>query len=531
VRLDSATDRIGGQAEPCVRGIHPEENPLTVPSLRAPLPIDESDARNQSWLERLQGGILRGHGRDFASYLFFEFGNCDANRCAKTVRELTETYVTSAARQYRDTVIYRKTGLPGPTFGSIFLTAHGYEKLGLSEQAPNEAVDEPDRLHPTRGFCDGMKGAVEDLNDPPVSEWDEGYRHRIDAMLLLADDDERHLSRVTREAYDWLSSDHVVHVCERGAALRNEKGEGIEHFGYVDGRSQPLFLADDFTWDAAARLTGERGRGAVASWNPFAPLDLVLVPDALGGSVECFGSFLVFRKLEQNVRGFIKREAELADALGLQGADRERAGASVVGRFRDGTPVVLSDRQGWRPREDNNFTYEEDARGRRCPLQAHIRKVNPRTKIEGFAPALMESPEDRRIARRSITYGKTTPASDDSVDMQPTKGVGLLFMCFQASIRRQFAFMQRVWANNPFFPSSIAGTDPLIGQSNQDHRQYWRPVYNDLDEIACDFQKFVTMKGGEYFFAPSLPFLTSVGLKKPKSHKRARDKRPAVPRP
>src|SRR5439155_488625 len=91
-------------------------------------------------------------------------------------------------------------------------------------------------------------------------------------------------------------------------------------------------------------------------------------------------------KLEQHVRKFKEAEKALAKKLGLKSEeDRERAGAMIVGRYEDGTPLTLSE-------EDkmigsaitNNFNYHEtraglaDDKGLRCPFHAHIRKSNPR---------------------------------------------------------------------------------------------------------------------------------------------------------
>ena len=40
------------------------------------------------------------------------------------------------------------------------------------------------------------------------------------------------------------------------------------------------------------------------------------------------------------MRAFHKAEKALADTLGLTGEDRKRAGATIVGRFRDGTALT-----------------------------------------------------------------------------------------------------------------------------------------------------------------------------------------------
>ena len=88
-------------------------------------------------------------------------------------------------------------------------------------------------------------------------------------------------------------------------------GNGLEHFGYIDGRSQPLMLLEDIEKES-------RDEG-IAQWDPTFPLTTALVPDPLVADAEelAFGSFFVFRKLEQNVRGFKTLEQNLADALNL----------------------------------------------------------------------------------------------------------------------------------------------------------------------------------------------------------------------
>ena len=83
--------------------------------------------------------------------------------------------------------------------------------------------------------------------------------------------------------------------------------QDIEPFGYADGISQPLFLKEEI--DKAKQ-------GGTDRWDPSAPLDLVLVKDPNGEGEDSYGSFFVFRKLEQDVAGFQQRVAELAEELG-----------------------------------------------------------------------------------------------------------------------------------------------------------------------------------------------------------------------
>jgi len=202
---------------------------------------------------------------------------------------------------------------------------------------------------------------------------------------------------------------------------------------------------------------------------------------------------------------FKEYEQQFAQALGLTGDDVKRAGALVMGRFEDGTPVVLKCTPGGPTPAPNNFNYEEDPDGRKCPLQGHIRKVNPRQ--EGIP----------RIVRRGITYGnrETEPPDNPSLEELPSEGVGLLFMCYQSNIAQQFEVLQYVYANDPRFPGEQEpGIDPIIGQSggNGVGQLRWPTRWNDPRDQhkRLDFHSFVTLKGGEYFFAPSIHFLKNL---------------------
>ena len=152
-------------------------------------------------------------------------------------------------------------------------------------------------------------------------------------------------------------------------------------------------------------------------------------------------------------------------------------------------------------------------------MHAHIRKANPRGDIVRKFGAPESAERERRIVRRGITYGRRNrhPNAFQALDDLPSDGVGLLFMCFQASIRNQFAFIQRGWANNQAFIDEGAGIDPVIGQLDSEQpggpkaepvAQTWRPEYgSDQRPTQASFGSFVRMRGGEFFFAPSLPFL------------------------
>jgi deferrochelatase/peroxidase EfeB len=252
---------------------------------------------------------------------------------------------------------------------------------------------------------------------------------------------------------------------------------------------------------------------------------LVLIADPYAAPrQDCFGSYLVFRKLEQNVRGFKEREEQLARWLGLKGSAMQRAGALIMGRFRDGTPLTSSIVDGLSQGVPNNFTYVADADGTRCPFSAHIRKVNPRgdmARVHGKPaasdrnPLLQDQERRRRIVRRGITYGerKVEPRDNPRKEQMPTRDVGLLFMCFQRSLANQFGFLQKMWANSPDFVSKNTGSDPIAGQHGNHPcpvEQLWPRQWGKSEMTPFDFRGFITMKGGEFLFAPSIQFLKTL---------------------
>jgi Dyp-type peroxidase family len=316
------------------------------------------------------------------------------------------------------------------------------------------------------------------------------------------------MSAARNEILDLVTGSITILGEEIGLGQRNGSGDGIEHFGYVDGRSQPLFLTEDVD-DELANTPGN-----AFVWDPAFKLNRVLVndPAAPNPDVHC-GSYFAFRKLEQNLRRFKQAEDDLAKILGLIGDDRERAGAMLVGRFEDGTPLTVQQTPDAPLPVTNNFDYGADADGRRCPFQGHIRKANPRGS-GGF-----ETPPDERMhlmARRGQTYGQRTddPNADLPSNTRPTGGVGLLFMAFNVDFGQQFDFVQSVWVNNPGFPDPHGGAepglDPVIGQGARKEGTYF-PIWDaSATRTTAAIPQAVTLKGGEYFFMPSLAFLRNL---------------------
>jgi Dyp-type peroxidase family len=496
-------------------------------NLNAALPSGKLSAEENAMLDDLQGNILKGHGREQTTNLFLRF----TGPAAKAWVAGMATQVTKASDQLKQAKNFKEAKAAGKApaaipFISFYLTADGYRALGVPKnRQPKDAA-----------FQVGMKART-GLNDPPVPAWDE--KGPIHALLLVGLS-EKELGKTVQSLLDALPPSVQLAAREDGLAYKNLNGDGIEHFGYVDGRSQPLMLKED--------VERERyGSDGTSVWNPEFPLKQALVADpGAGKSKTSFGSYFVFRKLEQNVRDFKAKEAELGELL-VKAAEAEaaksakslsetekdaigeRAGALIVGRFEDGTPVTLQNHEGMNHPVPNNFDYRDDDMGSKCPFHAHIRKSNPRGETAGgSAPALKEE-RSHIMARRGITYGvrKTAPEGIRSPiefaepeGQEPTGGVGLLFMAYMGDIAKQFEFTQISWVNNPSFihpdagTGPLTGTDPVIGQGpagGQACPMTWGKLPDDTTFTKFDLRGFVKLLGGEYFFAPSLTGLKSIG--------------------
>ncbi|AKU20841.1 hypothetical protein [Massilia sp. NR 4-1] len=454
--------------------------------------LDTSDPAVLQALGDVQGNILKGHGRDHSAHLFIVFAP-DAKPARAWLAKTGRERITSAAGQLAQTVAFRRNKGVGEAFACLALSARGYVALGVAEsQRPADPF-----------FVKGMKRhnqvELDPINDPPVSEWESGFQDEVHAMLLLADDDKERLNANVQQVLGELREIGAGVFVERGDKLLfdfpGRPGVEIEQFGYQDGISNPQMIVAD--------LQKERAERGFDNWDPEAPAGLVLVQEKSAGT-ERYGSYFVFRKLEQNVKAFDDGIEELASVLDISPRD---AGALAVGRHQDGTalfpaaPIVPGAGQ-------NNFNFasdrppEGDAAGV-CPFHSHIRRTNPRGDIPHYVGAPIEFERSMRIARRGITYGARPDL--ETGGEAPSSGVGLLFMCHQAQLR-QFSIQQN-GSDHDQFPFAGAGFEGLNGQAALNttiQPQLWPSRGGMRPHLLM---RFVKMLGGEYFFTPSLPFL------------------------
>lgn len=448
-------------------------------------------------LDELQPNIVKGHVRDALSVRFLHF---DDQAEGRTFIAALTTLMKSAKQHLNEVAAHKADPtLSGTPYVGFGLSHSGYAALGIDQM-----------LVPTdQAFANGMKSPASrsSLSDPPISTWDSAYQQDIHAVLLVGDSNDA--AMVTRLVFVESLMPASVRVLgeETGASIRNNNGDGLEHFGYVDGRSQPLFLTEDVQ-DETNTTAG------TTVWDPAFGVGRVIVSDPAAPDPSVHhGSYFIFRKLEQNVRRFKQAENDLADRLGLTGQDAERAGALLVGRFEDGTPLAVQKEAGAHHDVLNDFDYDSDVNGIKCPHGAHIRKTNPRGS-GGFEPAADE--RHHIMARRGQTYGDRLDDINAKVgpEGRPTGGVGLLFMAFNTSIKTQFEFTQQVWANNPGFPKKTGpikpGVDAVMGQGARPQVECPIAWGSDIQSTTDPIAQAVRMRGGEYFFMPSLAFLRSL---------------------
>ncbi|MGO9420062.1 Dyp-type peroxidase [Roseiarcus sp.] len=456
------------------------------------------------------------------------------------------------------------------------ITAAGLRALGLTDavvQRFDPEFVEGMAGDPNRSLRLGDTGA----NAPERWAWGAGEREpHVVVMLFAAPARLGDLERATREAAEH-SGLAVI------ASLPTTDMGDVEPFGFADGVSQPTF-----DW-RQARTPGTKADRAFTNrialgeillgyYNEYGfPADspklapgeanaALLVP-AAGAAREHDlgrnGSYLVFRQLAQDVRGFWRWIAEDAARAG---ADPQALAEAMVGRRMNGEPLpdfeTGLDLPGVDPadRGVNGFLFDADPDGLSCPIGAHVRRANPRTgdappgargAIDNLLATLglttrrqrdptsstlpweknttvwpylrheddaIASARFHRILRRGREYGTKIDRAAALDPSTPDPEAGLQFICLNANIARQFEFVQGAWLATAKFAGLTGEQDPLVGnrapfpapplsETPQRTDSFSRPGAEPCFRRATAMPQFVTVKGGAYFFMPGLAAL------------------------
>jgi Dyp-type peroxidase family len=431
----------------------------------------------------VQGNVLRPYGHPMAAHVFVQFSSPNGARAL--LREVLGEITHS------DTWAEK----PDSTLNVSF-TYDGLQQLGL-----------PSRLLATfpEAFRQGMAARAEilgDIDTSAPSEWDDGFgTGRIHALFSVFAGE-----RVLDDAIERLTrrcTAHGVEVVTTQIATRLPDRK--EHFGYADGMGQPALEG------SGDPVRGVGDEGAFHTWHglPVGEIFHGYVDDdgdpspAPAGALGHGGTFQVWRKLHEDAATFRRWTAEQAEQLAM---DRELLKAKLVGRWPDGSPLALTPDHpqadlGLDPDRVNDFDFADDPMGLRCPIGAHIRRVNPRAGL-GFGDALTSR---QRIVRRGMTYGPPLPPAaidDDGADR------GIFFVAFMADFERQFEFIQQNWCNSGDLLGIGADRDPFIGRAPGDHKF---TIPGATPKFVHPIPDLVTTKGGEYLWVPSLRAVRALG--------------------
>jgi Dyp-type peroxidase family len=441
----------------------------------------------------IQGFAVRGYNFPFARFLFLKILEGKKGR-AWLGRLIAE--ITTGERWDQ--------GKPKSTVNVAF-TFKGLEALELPTASLMSFPVE---------FVQGMKARAPILVDKgrnAPEHWDAVWQGEVHAWVGVFAQRSAELDRRCLELLALAQeTGGAENIGSQDAAALQINGQITtkEHFGYTDGFGNPEYLGVEKDSQPGQGKLTEDGK-----WTPLATGELLLeyadeagelpvapLPHLLASN----GTFMVYRKLHQNVatfRRYLKEKGKLYPG------GEEKLASKFIGRWRDGTPVELSpDKPDPAIMNDKNrnvnFTFGKDLEGTRCPIGAHIRRTNPRNAF-GFNGQVINR---RRISRRGMPYGPYTPEDQPGNDDGEH---GIVFMAVNASIFRQFEFVQQQWIEYGNDARQGNDKDMLIGN----HGGHGKFMIQGTDDpknppfLCGGLPNFVELRGGDYFFMPSITAL------------------------
>ncbi|MBV9850576.1 MAG: peroxidase [Armatimonadetes bacterium] len=439
----------------------------------------------------IQGVVLNGYGSlKCTRFLFLQIGDAAAAR--RWLGELRPQITTGARRPKDD---------PKPeTALNVAFTHPGLQMLGLP---PDALAQFPREFQ--EGMADGERSRVlGDTGDSAPAHWDLGgpatpVFHVL--LMLYGRNDDVILARTPALEAQFRAAGLTEVFRQDTGRISNR-----EPFGFADGISQPFPagspgspIPGEVPINAGEFLLGYRnGYGTL----PPSPMD------AQGRDFGRNGTYLIFRKLAQDVSGFwrfMEQQTRRADGNPDE-ARKVRLAAKIVGRWPGGAPLVLApdadDPALHTKDKGNQFSYmPTDPDGLACPIGAHIRRSNPRDSLLPTPARSLVIANRHRLIRRGRHY------EDHRADAVEGNGVehGLCFLALNADIQRQFEFIQQTWINSPKFRGLYDNKDALVGDN--DGTSHMTIPALPVRQRINNLPRFVRVRGGGYFFLPGLSAL------------------------
>lgn len=498
-------------------------------------PENVPDAIDEQALEQIQALVFRGWARDFAyaAMLFVRLPReitpgmawdpTTAKAWLAEVKKDISWYRGSTAEQLP---VEGGRSVPGRL--QLALTTRGLRTLGLDDGAiklfPYEAkagmerrarvLGDPISLEETKKELVADPDSLDllEAGKPMPSDWTVDLR-TCDAMLLLYGKSPEDISAIEAEQRRRLER-------HKGVALTTEwsgQWKEREPFGFADGLSQPGIKGQPTRTGVLPSPNNEISAGEILLGyrNQYGqvPKSPAIEPNGTfpkGFDLGKNGTFLVFRKLEQDVKGFWHTFRTLArDWQGVHGVPEgideatHWLAARAMGRWLNGNSIALCPHapgDKMHESEINRFAYGDDPDGNKCPIASHVRRANPRDERGGGAEESWKVVKRHRILRRGRAYGDL-PKPEDAMkgNVSDEAAVGLLFVCLQSNITHGFEFVQQIWNNNPGFHGIYQEPDPITGPGDSTFTIPATPARLRTPPLP----RFVIPRGGGYFFVPS----------------------------
>jgi Dyp-type peroxidase family len=433
-------------------------------------------------LEDVQATVLRQRPAPyFGTHVLLRVEDPRAGRAL--LRRLAP-HVDSAARWWNP---------PGPWI-AVAVSYAGLEAIGVPE-ASLQSFPEAFRV--------GMAARSRELHDEGVNDpthWEFPFGTGQVHIGLSAFSDSvanwRHVVEVARDQYEDFAGVTVLQTQEFG-----QQPDDLNPLGYRDGIDQPPIEgsgAEPLPGQGRPIKAGEFILGYPGESGALLPAP---EPDVLGRN----GTYVGLRKYQTRVGAFNRFLREHAETDG----ERELLAAKLVGRWRSGAPLTLTPDTddpalGKDPERNNDFAYTDDPHGLQVPLGSHIRRMNPRdTDLK-----ILTDVNLHRIIRRGTTYGPPyDPDAISEADDEVPRGAYFLFM--SAKAMSTIEFLQQEWINAGNFVGLEEERDPIVGLHGQaaTFTIPRDPVRRRFHGIST----FNVLRGGEYFFMPSLSALRWLG--------------------
>ncbi len=458
-------------------------------------------------LSEIQGLLVRDY-KEMPFSKYFLLNVTDAKKVKAYLKEIAKN-ITSVSENSTDYYL------------NIGFTSQGLLALGLHEKNVHSFI---------REFREGMvtphrQRLLGDHNssDPQNWNWGGPNTQPVHMILMIFQSTEEKLNQRVEQMLEQFDQNDLktVHILNADT-FPDDK----EHFGFRDSISQPAIIGSGVEGlDRDNIRAGEFVLGYKNEYNvhPDTPLmkepqgDMEMLSNDPDGTDQKDlgrnGTYFVLRQLKEDVDGFwnFLNEKSKNEDGSLNPEESTRIAAKMMGRWPSGAPLIkFPDKDPGGLNDENDFVYTEtDKLGLHCPFGSHTRRTNPRDNFEETGPAeSLKLTRKHRLIRRVRSYGEKFVGS--ATYHSPVDEVGLLFGCFNADINRQFEFIQYTWANYPKFKQLYADPDPFIGvKENPDEgvvQQFTIPEETN-NKYIDGLKSFVTVKGGAYFFFPSITAL------------------------